>query len=67
MRGVARFATEAGIPITGLLGVLAEAKRARLIAVVKPVLDELMEVARFWIASDLYREVLRELGEGPTT
>jgi predicted nucleic acid-binding protein len=29
----------------------------------KPVLDELIWVARFWIGSELYAEVLAELGE----
>jgi len=52
-----------GLRITGLLGVLADAKRAGLIASIKPVLDELIQNARFWIGPDLYREVLAELGE----
>ena len=48
---------------TGLLGVVAEAKRAGLIDLGKPVIDELVEIARFWIGPDLYAEVLAELGE----
>ena len=47
-----------GLHITGLLGVLVEARKAHLIDRVKPVLDQLMSEARFWIAPDLYREVL---------
>ena len=35
--------------ITGLLGVIATAKRAGLIDVAKPVLNELIQTARFWI------------------
>jgi len=58
-----RTAEALGLRITGLLGVLADAKRAGLIACVKPVLDELTQNARFWIGPDLYREVLAELGE----
>lgn len=58
-----RFATAAGLTVTGLLGVVVKAKRAALIDLAKPVLDELVQVARFWIGPDLYEEVLRELGE----
>lgn len=58
-----RTAVALGLPITGLLGVLADAKQARHIELVKPVLDELIGTARFWIGPDLYREVLTALGE----
>jgi predicted nucleic acid-binding protein len=59
-----RTAEAAGLRITGLLGVLADAKRAGLIESVRPILDDLIEKARFWISQDLYREVLAQLGEG---
>ena len=49
--------------VTGLLGVIAEAKRAGLIDAAKPVLDELIYTARFWIGPALYAEVLGKLGE----
>lgn len=52
-----------GLRITGLLGVLAEAKRARLIAQVKPVLDELIHHSGFWIGENLYAHVLAKAGE----
>jgi len=52
-----------GLHVTGLLGVLLEAKRARLIECVKPVLDELISEARFWVTPELYREVLTTVGE----
>jgi predicted nucleic acid-binding protein len=42
---------------------VARAKRAGLIDLAKPVLDELIQVARFWIGPDLYAEVLAELDE----
>ncbi len=58
-----RIAEELGLRIIGLLGVLADAKRAGLIELVKPVLEELIQTARFWIGPDLYREVLADLGE----
>jgi len=43
--------------------VVARAKRAGLIDLGKPVVDELIGIARFWIGPDLYAEVLAELGE----
>jgi uncharacterized protein len=58
-----RTATAAGLTVTGLLGVVARAKRVGLIDLAKPVLDELIQIARFWVGPDLYREVLRELDE----
>ena len=58
-----RIAMAAGLTVTGLLGVVARAKRAGLIDLGKPVLDDLIQIARFWIGPDLYAEVLAELGE----
>lgn len=58
-----RIAAEAGIRVTGLLGILVKAKEAGLISRVKPTLDELIHVARFWIGPKLYAEVLAELQE----
>jgi predicted nucleic acid-binding protein len=49
-----RMATEAGIRVTGLLGILAKAKEGGLISRVKPALDDLIPVARFWIGPKLY-------------
>jgi len=56
-----RAASAAGL--TGLLGVVARAKQTGMIDLAKPVLDELIQIARFWIGPDLYAEVLAELGE----
>ena len=42
---------------------IATAKQAGLIDLAKPVLDDLIQIARFWIGPDLYAEVLLELGE----
>jgi predicted nucleic acid-binding protein len=62
-RRARRTATAAGLTVTGLLGVVTGAKQAGLIDLAKPVLDELIQIARFWIGPDLYAEVLAELGE----
>jgi uncharacterized protein len=58
-----KIAAMIGLSVTGLLGVLANAKKAGLIDCAKPVLDELIGKAGFWIGSDLYREFLEELNE----
>ena len=58
-----RAAEAEGLRITGLLGVLADAKRAGLIDAVKPAVDDLIQRARFWIGPELYKTVLAELGE----
>jgi predicted nucleic acid-binding protein len=58
-----RQATAAGLSVTGLVGVVVAAKRARFIDAVKPLLDDLIVRARFWIGPGLYREVLATLGE----
>jgi predicted nucleic acid-binding protein len=62
-RRARRTATAAGLTVSGLLGVVAKAKQAGLIDLARPVLDELIQTARFWIGPDLYKEVLVELGE----
>ena len=59
-------ATAQGLIVTGLLGVVARAKRAGLIELAKPVVDDLIQVARFWIGPALYAAVLAELGEDLT-
>ena len=58
-----RIATAEGLAVTGLLGVVVRAKEAGSLDLAKPVLDELIRIARFWIAPDLYAEVLAALGE----
>jgi predicted nucleic acid-binding protein len=57
------LAIKAGLTVTGLLGVLVQAKQAGLIVRGKPILDDLIQVARFWIGPDLYSSVLSQLGE----
>jgi len=62
-RRARRTATAAGLTVIGLLGVVASAKRNGLIDLAKPVLDELIQIARFWVGPDLYAEILAQLGE----
>jgi len=56
-------AARMGLKHIGLLGVLVEAKRKGLLSAVKPVLDDLIAKAGFWVANRLYARVLQEVGE----
>jgi predicted nucleic acid-binding protein len=47
----------------GILGILVEAKSRGLISEVKPLLDDLVNQAGFWIAAPLYSNVLRLVDE----
>jgi len=58
-----RTASRLGLRVIGLLGVLAESRRAGLIERVKPVIVELQERAGFWISDDLIIAALTDLGE----
>lgn len=51
-------ATRLNLHCTGILSVLVEAKARGLIVAVKPLLDDLMSKAGFWIAKPLYESVL---------
>ncbi|MDJ1173666.1 DUF3368 domain-containing protein [Roseofilum capinflatum] len=48
---------------TGVLGVLVEAKKQDLIKAVRPLLDDLIDKAGFWIALPLYNKVLQLVEE----
>jgi predicted nucleic acid-binding protein len=52
-----------GIPVIGVLGVLLEAKARRLLPAVRPVVDDLKNIAGFHSAPQLMAEVLRQAGE----
>lgn len=58
-----KLAVREGLNITGLVGVLLEAKHQGFISKIKPVVDALMIQARFRISSQLYTEILRLAGE----
>lgn len=52
-----------GIRCIGLLGILLQAKRNGLLALVKPLLERLRSEARFFISKKIESEVLRLAGE----
>jgi predicted nucleic acid-binding protein len=58
-----RIAVGRGLQVTGLLGVLAEAKARGFIARCQPVLDDMIRVAGFWIDDDMRSRYLLELNE----
>jgi len=58
-----RIAIDRGLEVTGLLGVLAEAKARGLIPRCQPVLDDMIRIADFWIGDDLRSRYLRGLNE----
>jgi uncharacterized protein len=58
-----QIAISRGLEVTGLLGVLAEAKSRGLITECKPVLDELIHTAGFWIGNSLRSGYLAKLNE----
>ncbi len=58
-----QIAINEGLNITGLLGVLLEAKSKGLISMIKPVMDDLIVQASFRISSQLYTDVLLLAGE----
>lgn len=58
-------AMQAGLQVTGVLGILIAAKRTNLIREVKPLVDNLIEQVGFWIDARLYAEVLQVVDESP--
>ncbi len=52
-----------GLNVTGVLGILAEAKAKGLLLAVRPVLDDLRQQANFFIAPRLYNHILRTMNE----
>ena len=59
-RGVA---FELNLRPLGLLGILAEAKQRGFLHECKPVLDEMIQVAGFWVGNKLYTRFLQEISE----
>ena len=57
-----RAAKAAGLPVSGTLKVLLEAKEAGLTRAVQPVLDRLIQ-AGLWVSEDLRRDILALAGE----
>ncbi len=56
-------ASHLGLRFIGLLGVLIEAKHKGYIPAAKPILDDLVVKAGFWMSQQLYARVLQTAGE----
>ncbi|MEQ9000364.1 MAG: DUF3368 domain-containing protein [Coleofasciculus sp. B1-GNL1-01] len=56
-------ANRLGIRITGLLGVLVEAKQRSFIPAVQPLMDELIATYQFKVSPVLYNQILAIVGE----
>jgi len=57
-------AQQLGLRVMGTVGVLIRARQLGLIASLRPELDALRQRAGFYLADELYREVLELSGEG---
>ncbi len=57
-------ANRLGVRITGLLGILVEAKQKNLIVAIKPLIDALIATSDFGVSSALYNQILDIAGEG---
>ncbi len=57
------IARDYGLNITGVLGVLLEAKRQGVIVAVKPLMDQLINQVEFWVDRQLYKTVLQAASE----
>lgn len=56
-------ANRLSIRITGLLGVLVEAKQRLLIPAVQPLMDDLIATFEFRVSQALYNQILTIVGE----
>ncbi len=50
-------ASRLGIRITGLLGILVEAKQQALIPAVQPLMDDLIAISEFRVSQALYNHI----------
>ena len=56
-------AVELGLRTIGVLGILLQAKGARILPAVAPIVDSLRREAGFWISESVREQVLRLAGE----
>lgn len=58
-----RIASDLGLSVTGVVGVLIAAKQQRLVPQIKPILDDMKRFSGFWLSPRLYHQVLQLVGE----
>ena len=57
------IARQEGLQTVGLVGVLIKAKEVDIIKEVRKILDELKNIAGFWLDAKLEKKILEQLGE----
>lgn len=57
------FAEIQGLKYMGSIGCLTLAKNLGLIAKIKPLLDQMIDKARYWVSKELYEFVLQNNNE----
>jgi predicted nucleic acid-binding protein len=57
------IAARFGLRFIGLLGCIVEAKKRGLVSAVRPIVDDLIGKAGFWIGRPFYEHVLQTAGE----
>lgn len=62
-REARKVAQQLGLQVMGTLGILLLAKNNQTIPQVRPILDRMMNVARYWVSATLYQQVLQLAGE----
>lgn len=62
-REARKVAQELGLQVMGTLGILLLAKNNQTISQVRPILDNMMNVAQYWVSATLYQQVLQLAGE----
>lgn len=62
-RRARKIALQLGLPVTGVVGVMLEAKKAGLISAIKPILDQMEAAVAFRLKRSLYDAALRAAGE----
>jgi uncharacterized protein len=58
-----QVAQDLGLQVIGTIGILLLAKNRQVISKVLPLLDAMMDVARYWVSKSLYEQVLQQAGE----
>jgi uncharacterized protein len=52
-----------GLQVIGTIGILLLAKNKKVIPKVSPLLDAMIDDARYWVSRSLYQQVLEQAGE----
>lgn len=58
-----QIAKELKLQIIGTLGVLLLAKKKQVVPTIRPLLDNMINVAQYWVSESLYQQVLKQAGE----